>query len=61
MHVFLVFLAGEEEEVTFPYPLPPTIIPDREDCDPSYTMDIRNLVNMKVRSILMEWPGEQND
>ena len=41
----------------FSYPLPPTIIPDCDDCEPSYTMDAQNKVYMKVCSIFMEWLG----
>ena len=42
-----------------PFTLAPTIIPGREDCDPAYTTSARNEVNTVVRTILMEWLGEQ--
>ena len=35
-----------------PFQLPPTILPNRGDCDPSYTIDARNEVSMNVRNIL---------
>ena len=46
------FFPAEVEEVVFPFQLPPTILPNRGGCDPSYTIDARNEVNMNVQNIL---------
>lgn len=60
MMVVYLFLPAEVEEVFFPLRLPPTTIPNRGDCDPSYTIDARNEVIMEVWHILMELSWEQN-
>ena len=59
-NIFSLYTAAAEE-VGFPFLLQPTVIEGLEHCDPSYTMDALNELDMKLYQILMELSREQNN